>query len=113
MQHHNIHCEPECYKAARVSAQPGHPIPPPLVQLLLYCLCEHTMRAYYFDNVPGDQRHHHDSGRPVDLEYLDKLGLKLLTIPLDTPGGWEAEINRLTEQRGAPIVTSWMSRRRD
>lgn len=61
------------------------------------------MRAYYFDNVPGDQRLHHDSGRPLDLEYLDRLGLKLRTIPLDTSGGWEAEIDRIAEQSGAPI----------
>jgi 1,2-dihydroxy-3-keto-5-methylthiopentene dioxygenase len=58
------------------------------------------MRAYYFDNIPGDQRLHHDSGRAIDLEYLDRLGLILRTIPLDT---WEAEIDKIAEQRGAPI----------
>ena len=61
------------------------------------------MRAYYHDNIPGDQRLPHDSGRPLDLEYLDRLGLKLNTIPLDTSGGWEAEIDKIAEQSGAPI----------
>ncbi|KAL9593430.1 MAG: hypothetical protein Q9219_007555, partial [cf. Caloplaca sp. 3 TL-2023] len=33
------------------------------------------MKAYWFDNKTGDQREEHDSGRPVDLEYLFKLGV--------------------------------------
>ena len=61
------------------------------------------MRAYYFDNIPGDQRLHHDSGKPLDLEYLERLGLKLNTIPLDISGGWETEIDKIAEQSGAPI----------
>jgi hypothetical protein len=103
---------PECYKSAAAAASnvtvlhlPGHPIPPlsPLFSYLSDYLCEHIMRAYYFDNIPGDQRLHHDSGRSLDLEYLDRLGLKLRTIPLDTSGGWEAEIDQIAEQSGAPI----------
>jgi hypothetical protein len=90
---------PECYKAAIVSAFTRTSHPP----LLTSPLCVHIMRAYYFDNIPGDQRLHHDSGRSLDLEYLDRLGLKLRTIPLDTPGGWEAEIDKIAEKSGAPI----------
>ncbi|KAI0295052.1 1,2-dihydroxy-3-keto-5-methylthiopentene dioxygenase [Multifurca ochricompacta] len=56
------------------------------------------MRAYYFDNLPGDQRLDHDSGTPVDLEYLRRLGLFLLTIPLDTV--WEPEIDQIAKQQG-------------
>ncbi|KAH7087617.1 1,2-dihydroxy-3-keto-5-methylthiopentene dioxygenase [Paraphoma chrysanthemicola] len=33
------------------------------------------MRAYWFDNLPGDQRQPHDSGREVDPAYLEKLGV--------------------------------------
>ncbi|KAJ8064613.1 hypothetical protein OCU04_006941 [Sclerotinia nivalis] len=33
------------------------------------------MRAYWFDNKEGDQRELHDSGRDVDPEYLEKLGV--------------------------------------
>jgi len=58
------------------------------------------MRAYYFDNIPGDQRLEHDSGKPVDPDYLRKLGLFLKNIPLDTEDGWEPEINKIAEERG-------------
>ncbi|TVY51310.1 1,2-dihydroxy-3-keto-5-methylthiopentene dioxygenase [Lachnellula cervina] len=33
------------------------------------------MRAYWFDNQPGDQRELHDSGRTVDPSYLQNLGV--------------------------------------
>ncbi|KAF1915368.1 1,2-dihydroxy-3-keto-5-methylthiopentene dioxygenase [Ampelomyces quisqualis] len=33
------------------------------------------MKAYWFDNLPGDQRQPHDSGRAVDPTYLSKLGV--------------------------------------
>jgi 1,2-dihydroxy-3-keto-5-methylthiopentene dioxygenase len=58
------------------------------------------MRAYYFDNIPGDQRLQHDSGRSADSSHLRKLGVLHWTIPLDSPGGWESEINKITERRG-------------
>jgi len=58
------------------------------------------MRAYYFDTLPGDPRLGHDSGRPVDPDYLRKLGLFLKNIPLDIEGGWESEINKIAEERG-------------
>jgi 1,2-dihydroxy-3-keto-5-methylthiopentene dioxygenase len=58
------------------------------------------MRAYYYDNVPGDQRLHHDSGRPVEADRVHKLGLFLRNIPLDTSGGWEHEVDNIAEQQG-------------
>ena len=58
------------------------------------------MRAYYFDNIPGDQRLQHDSGTPVDLSDLRKCGVLHWTIPVDGPEGWEPEINRIAEQQG-------------
>lgn len=33
------------------------------------------MRAYWYDNKPGDQREPHDSGREVSEEVLAKLGV--------------------------------------
>ncbi|KAL4899663.1 1,2-dihydroxy-3-keto-5-methylthiopentene dioxygenase [Aspergillus multicolor] len=33
------------------------------------------MKAYWYDNKPGDQREPHDSGRPVSQDYLASLGV--------------------------------------
>jgi 1,2-dihydroxy-3-keto-5-methylthiopentene dioxygenase len=33
------------------------------------------MKAYYYDNLPGDQRSAHDSGRTVPESYLSSLGV--------------------------------------
>ncbi|KAI0067516.1 1,2-dihydroxy-3-keto-5-methylthiopentene dioxygenase [Artomyces pyxidatus] len=58
------------------------------------------MRAYYFDNVPGDQRLPHDSQRPVSEETLKGLGILHWRIPIDTPGGWEPVIDDVARERG-------------
>ncbi|KAN0137625.1 Acireductone dioxygenase ARD family [Lactarius tabidus] len=58
------------------------------------------MRAYYYDNVSADQRLAHDSGQPVELDHLRKLGLTLQTVPLDTEGGWEPVINKIANEHG-------------
>lgn len=34
-----------------------------------------AMKAYWYDNLPGDQRLAHDSGRTVDPSYLASLGI--------------------------------------
>ncbi|KAG5949989.1 hypothetical protein E4U53_005582 [Claviceps sorghi] len=39
------------------------------------------MKAYLYDNLPGDQRLPHDSGRTVDLETLGKLGVLYYHFP--------------------------------
>ncbi|KAI9839351.1 MAG: 1,2-dihydroxy-3-keto-5-methylthiopentene dioxygenase [Sclerophora amabilis] len=39
------------------------------------------MRAYWFDNQPGDQREDHDSGRPVHPDQLKKLGVLYYHLP--------------------------------
>ena len=57
-----------------------------------------TMRAYYFDNVPGDQRLPHDSGKPVDLEHLRKLRVRHWTVPQEP--GYEAVIDRIAAEEG-------------
>jgi 1,2-dihydroxy-3-keto-5-methylthiopentene dioxygenase len=61
-----------------------------------------TMRTYYFDNLPGDQRLRHDSGRSINPDHLCKLGVIHRTIPLaqGNPGGWELEIDAIAEQEG-------------
>ncbi|KAF2262102.1 1,2-dihydroxy-3-keto-5-methylthiopentene dioxygenase [Lojkania enalia] len=39
------------------------------------------MKAYWFDDLPGDQREPHDSGREVSPEYLSKLGILYFNYP--------------------------------
>ena len=58
------------------------------------------MRAYYYDNTSADQRLSHDSGELVALDRLRKLGLTLLTVPLDTKGGWEPVIDKMATEHG-------------
>jgi 1,2-dihydroxy-3-keto-5-methylthiopentene dioxygenase len=61
------------------------------------------MRAYYFDNLPGDQRLKHDSGRSIDSSHLAKIGVLHWTIPLaqdNSPGGWESEIDKIAKEKG-------------
>ncbi|KAG5349022.1 1,2-dihydroxy-3-keto-5-methylthiopentene dioxygenase 1 [Termitomyces sp. Mn162] len=57
------------------------------------------MRAYYYDNLEGDQRLPHDyvPSRPVSVEKLKTLGIKFWTIPVE---GYETEIDRLAAQEG-------------
>lgn len=59
-----------------------------------------VMRAYYYDNLPGDQRLEHDSGRPVDLDHLRKLGVLLWHVPIDDSGVWEADVDKIAEEQG-------------
>jgi len=57
------------------------------------------MRAYYFDNLPGDQRLPHDCvpPRPVSDETLQKIKVKYWHIPVD---GYESKINEIAKTRG-------------
>lgn len=57
------------------------------------------MRAYYFDNVPGDQRLPHDysPSRPVSLDTLNQLGVKYWNIPVN---GHEPKLNDVAAERG-------------
>ncbi|KAG6843630.1 hypothetical protein H0H87_002290 [Tephrocybe sp. NHM501043] len=57
------------------------------------------MRAYYYDNIPGDQRLPHDyiPSQPVSTEKLSALGVKFWSIPVE---GNEAEIDRIAAQEG-------------
>ncbi|KAJ4402260.1 1,2-dihydroxy-3-keto-5-methylthiopentene dioxygenase [Didymella pomorum] len=51
------------------------------------------MRAYWFDNVEGDQRLPHDSGRNVDPEYLANLGVIYKHVTSDD------DVNALAKER--------------
>lgn len=55
------------------------------------------MRAYYFDNVPGDQRLPHDSSRPVSPETLAALKVSSWTIPVQ---GYEGKLDAIARERG-------------
>ena len=55
-----------------------------------------TMRAYYFDNIPGDQRLLHDSGRDVSEATLRSVGVLHWSIPVEN---WEKEINEVAKER--------------
>ncbi|EDR07834.1 uncharacterized protein LACBIDRAFT_294466 [Laccaria bicolor S238N-H82] len=57
------------------------------------------MRAYYYDNIPGDQRLPHDyvPSRPVSEDTLDKINVKHWTIPVE---GYESKVNALAQERG-------------
>ncbi|ORY69492.1 putative 3-oxoacyl-reductase [Pseudomassariella vexata] len=52
------------------------------------------MRAYWYDNAPGDQRDAHDAGRDLDAAELEKLGVLYYRCP-ELDG-----VNQLAEQRG-------------
>ncbi|TVY81009.1 1,2-dihydroxy-3-keto-5-methylthiopentene dioxygenase [Lachnellula suecica] len=51
------------------------------------------MRAYWFDNEAGDQRDLHDSGRAVDPDYLQNLGVLYWNIPS------EQDVDKLALER--------------
>lgn len=57
------------------------------------------MRAYYFDNLPGDQRLVHDyvPSQPVPTETLTNLGVKFWSIPVE---GYESKIDAIALEHG-------------
>ncbi|PPQ84385.1 hypothetical protein CVT25_013046 [Psilocybe cyanescens] len=57
------------------------------------------MRAYYYDNVPGDQRLPHDysPSRPVSQETLKALNVEHWVIPVD---GHLPKIDAIAKEKG-------------
>lgn len=53
------------------------------------------MRAFYFDNIPGDQRLLHDSGNPVSDEILKSAGVLHWHIPTSQ----QYQIDAVAEKR--------------
>lgn len=58
-----------------------------------------AMRAYWYDNMPGDQRLPHDSGRTVDPAYLTSLGISHYEFPSDASTGDLQNVNRIASER--------------
>ncbi|KZT20439.1 1,2-dihydroxy-3-keto-5-methylthiopentene dioxygenase [Neolentinus lepideus HHB14362 ss-1] len=58
------------------------------------------MRAYYFDNVPGDQRLPHDSGSSVPLSTLKQLGVHYWNIPVSAGGEYDVkDVDAIARER--------------
>ena len=59
------------------------------------------MRAYYYDNLPGDQRLPHDSLEPVSPSTLTSLGVLYWHVPLNPLKPDDDEkINEIARERG-------------
>ncbi|KAI6128235.1 1,2-dihydroxy-3-keto-5-methylthiopentene dioxygenase [Pisolithus croceorrhizus] len=56
------------------------------------------MHAYYFDNLPGDQRAPHYDRELPDIAILDKIGVLHWHIPVSTNGEYP-EIDALARER--------------
>jgi 1,2-dihydroxy-3-keto-5-methylthiopentene dioxygenase len=57
------------------------------------------MRAYFFDNLEGDQRLPHDSGIEVSEEVLKSIGVLHWHIPVDAQGKYEQEVAAVAKER--------------
>ena len=57
------------------------------------------MRAYYYDNLPGDQRLPHDyvPSRPVSLDTMRALGVNHWFVPVE---GFEVNIDAIANEQG-------------
>ncbi|ROW17460.1 hypothetical protein VPNG_00637 [Cytospora leucostoma] len=52
------------------------------------------VKAYLYDNQPGDQRLPHDSGHPVSIDALSKIGVLYHHIPS------VSDVDKLASERG-------------
>jgi len=57
------------------------------------------MRAFYHDNVSGNQTALHDSGKAVSEEDLKGNGVLYWNIPVEDDGKWEGEIDAVARDR--------------
>ncbi|KAF9239484.1 1,2-dihydroxy-3-keto-5-methylthiopentene dioxygenase [Melanogaster broomeanus] len=57
------------------------------------------MRAYYFDDLPGDQRLLHDSGKPMDDTTLQLMGVLHWHIPVPADETY-VEVDAVARERG-------------
>ncbi|TFK50152.1 1,2-dihydroxy-3-keto-5-methylthiopentene dioxygenase [Heliocybe sulcata] len=58
------------------------------------------MRAYYYDNLPGDQRLAHDSGSSVPPSTLEQLGVHYWNIPVHDGGEFDVkEVDAIARER--------------
>ncbi|ADV24520.1 1,2-dihydroxy-3-keto-5-methylthiopentene dioxygenase [Cryptococcus gattii Ru294] len=59
-----------------------------------------TMKAYIYDDKPGDQRLPHDTGIDIPEPTLAKLGVIYRRISIDSEGVWESKIDEFAKERG-------------
>ncbi|CAD6573896.1 MAG: 1,2-dihydroxy-3-keto-5-methylthiopentene dioxygenase [Tremellales sp. Tagirdzhanova-0007] len=57
------------------------------------------MKAYTYDNLPGDQREPHE-GDAVSLITLAELGVIYKEIPVDDGGKWEKTLDEFAKEKG-------------
>ncbi|TYJ54523.1 1,2-dihydroxy-3-keto-5-methylthiopentene dioxygenase [Cryptococcus floricola] len=58
------------------------------------------MKAYIYDDIPGDQRLPHDTGKYLSEEILAKLGVTYKFIPIDEQEQWKNSIDVFAKERG-------------
>ncbi|KAF9239481.1 1,2-dihydroxy-3-keto-5-methylthiopentene dioxygenase [Melanogaster broomeanus] len=58
------------------------------------------MRIYYHDDLPGDQRLPHDSGKPVDDSTLKAIGVFHWHIPVTAEGACD-KVHAMARERGS------------
>ncbi|WWD22879.1 1,2-dihydroxy-3-keto-5-methylthiopentene dioxygenase [Kwoniella shandongensis] len=61
------------------------------------------MRAYIYDDIPGDQRLPHDSGSSISESTLQQLGVIYKRIPIEGDHKnkeWEKDIDVFAKERG-------------
>ena len=57
------------------------------------------MRAYFMDDIPGDQRLPHDSGREAPTDVLNSIGVLHWHIPIDETGRYKDEVLKVAKER--------------
>ncbi|KAF8124357.1 Acireductone dioxygenase ARD family [Boletus edulis] len=57
------------------------------------------MRAYFMDDIPGDQRLPHDSGREISDDVLRSIGVLHWHIPIDGAGAYKDEVLKVAKER--------------
>ena len=57
------------------------------------------MRAYFMDDIAGDQRLPHDSGREASNDVLKSIGVLHWHIPVDETGTYKDEVLKVAKER--------------
>ncbi|KIJ18083.1 hypothetical protein PAXINDRAFT_110533 [Paxillus involutus ATCC 200175] len=57
------------------------------------------MRAYYMDDLPGDQRLPHDSGKEASDEVLNSIRVLHWSIPIDEAGTYKDKVLEVAKER--------------
>lgn len=57
------------------------------------------MHAYFMDDIPGDQRLPHDSGRDASDDILKSIGVLHWRIPIDEAGSYKDGVLRVAKER--------------